>query len=428
MYSLYDHNGNKIVNKRLHKCYVKSLDRPGIKISNAANVKLSCDCLVGETKVLTDTGWKTMYEIAEPFEFGKFPINYVINGEIHKGSAPFCKGRQPTWRIDLDNGKHIIGTKDHKFYVRTLKGKTWVKLKNLKLGDSLILNDNPNTGSIDKNQSFWDFVFLGSLMGDGSVFGDGKPDLKLYNGKEEILDTLIASKVVRETKEIKNGVQVQFTNRAYELMCRHNFQNKISLNADSHEKVLGYLSGLLNTDGRFYSNYVDLHGGKYLEQLQDYLMQWGYSGIRLCVERKAGTETNFGVSTKDLYRLSINRQTLEKLLPNLCLTERQLAKLNFRKKSNMKKPKSKIVSISYAGRQQVYDITVPGKNRFVANGIVVHNCEAFMFWCEYALYKKKASDIYFSNGKPPVVRNPKMIPYPCKHIYKLGTAILAKNM
>lgn len=46
------------------------------------------------------------------------------------------------------------------------------------------------------------------------------------------------------------------------------------------------------------------------------------------------------------------------------------------------------------------------------------SCPYFLFNCEYALAKHGSSEIDYSNGKPPVVTNPRMIPMLCKHLFK----------
>ncbi len=57
------------------------------------------------------------------------------------------------------------------------------------------------------------------------------------------------------------------------------------------------------------------------------------------------------------------------------------------------------------------------------------NCDAFVFWGgEWALKQKGAADILYGNGQPPVVRNPKNIPWGCKHVIKVLREILKNQV
>lgn len=44
------------------------------------------------------------------------------------------------------------------------------------------------------------------------------------------------------------------------------------------------------------------------------------------------------------------------------------------------------------------------------------SCEHFLFSCEFALAKRSSSSIINSNGDPPVITNPSLLPMVCKHI------------
>jgi len=47
------------------------------------------------------------------------------------------------------------------------------------------------------------------------------------------------------------------------------------------------------------------------------------------------------------------------------------------------------------------------------------DCDRFQFVWEYALTKKGASTIRFSNGDPPVEKNPRLHAAGCKHVYRV---------
>lgn len=45
------------------------------------------------------------------------------------------------------------------------------------------------------------------------------------------------------------------------------------------------------------------------------------------------------------------------------------------------------------------------------------SCQWFKYVCEVSLWKEKSSDIKYSNGADPEIKNPREIPMICKHIY-----------
>lgn len=70
---------------------------------------------------------------------------------------------------------------------------------------------------------------------------------------------------------------------------------------------------------------------------------------------------------------------------------------------------------------QIYDVVVEGlmgPGTSVVSKYVKVSCSCDYFWshCEVALNAKDAADIKYSNGDKPVVTNPSMIPYVCKHL------------
>ena len=129
---------------RPHKCFIISRDHKagdGHRMYEKGNrVLVSCDCFTGDNRVLTKDGWKTMFEIAEPFT-GENSITYIVNGQEHVGTAPYYKGMQKVWELQLSNGRTVTATRNQRFltYVRK-EGTTtrkWRTLGRLSVGDRL---------------------------------------------------------------------------------------------------------------------------------------------------------------------------------------------------------------------------------------------------------------------------------------------------
>lgn len=411
----------------MHK-YVTTLEILG------KHVRVSCSCLAGDTLVLTDKGWKTMLELAEP-KSNKLTVTYLVNGKPYQGTAPFHSGKKPTWRLTFDNGLTVTSTADHRFLEsvgdrhrgdRANVHHKWTEARDLTLGSKVLVNSY-DAGDVAHNKTFYRAMFLGMIMGDGTV-SSGRPYIGMRKDPDQMLSFLAHSGFVQAIDRNSGYPRVSFTQQAVELMARAEFKNKESVTLTSHTQLLGYLSGLLVTDGSVAKELV-VHGGAHLKQVQKALISFGYYSAKIILVRPAGTETNKGVSTKDLYKLKLSRQDAAKLNGRLVLRRSQQKALDTQCQgySQTRDPYSKLVKIEYAGRQHVYDISVPEVQRFVANGFIVHNCDDFWSTWEYALAKRGAANSEYSNGEPPVVRNPKFVPGCCKHIFRLSELLIEQG-
>ncbi len=79
-----------------------------------------------------------------------------------------------------------------------------------------------------------------------------------------------------------------------------------------------------------------------------------------------------------------------------------------------------------------YAVSVHGTDseQHLYNGkiMVYCQCDYFTFTSEVALARKGASRILLSNGELPEVRNPRMVPTPCKHLFAVLAQIVRKRI
>lgn len=76
-----------------------------------------------------------------------------------------------------------------------------------------------------------------------------------------------------------------------------------------------------------------------------------------------------------------------------------------------------VTSVSPGGTHRVYDLVLKGEDHsFVANGVIVHNCEAFTYWGFKYIAWRKGYGIYKETRRPKV-RNPHQKGLICKHLY-----------
>lgn len=429
--------------RRYHETYIVGLDAKGEEkpLYKHKRVLVQCTCLTGDTKVLTDHGWKTIFELAQPHTPGHYPINYNVKGELFAGTPPFYTGKKKVFKITLSNGQTLTGTRDHQLLKHVSLGnrkflEKWTEIQDLKIGDKLLLNDFAQP-KIERTQDYWEAFFIGVMQGDGTLFANGKPNLKLFGHKHSILKVLTQLDLVKDVSEIKgrdNGLNVQFTQRASELCHRYKFDNKRSVKLDTFEQTMGYLAGLVATDGTVYKRGdILIRGAKeYLDPLNWKLMEYGIVQTRLYREREAGVKTNviqedYGVveSTKEMWALRISNQA--GVLKNLALSIYHRDRIDA-PPVRPRKAWAEIVDISFAGKQHVYDITVPGPHRFAANGVIAHNCESYIYTYEYANAWHGAAYLIYSNGEPPVWMNPSFAPGMCKHLIALSKIVIENNL
>lgn len=429
--------------RRYHETYIVGLDKNGEDkpLYKHKRVLVQCTCLTGDTKVLTDQGWKTIFELAQPHAPDHFPINYNIKGELFAGTTPFYTGKKKVYKLSLSNGQTITATRDHQFLKHVALGnrkflEKWEEVQDLNVGDKMLTNafEQPK---IERTQDYWEAFFIGVMQGDGTLFATGYPNLKLFGHKQSILKVLTPLGLVKDVSEIKgreNGMNVQFTQRAIELCHRYKFDNKRSVKLDTFEQTMGYLAGLVATDGTTYKNGDILIRGahEYLDQLNWKLMEYGIVQTTFYREREAGVKTcvidddyDVAESTKEMWALRISNQS--DALKNIALS------LYHRNRIDAAPPRprkawAEIVDISYAGMQHVYDITVPGPHRFAANGLIAHNCENYVYWWEYANARCGAAYLIYSNGEPPVWTNPGMSVGLCKHLVALSKIVIEENL
>ena len=430
---------NKTVKDR--NVYIIGLDSQTKPVTKQKRVMVSCDCVTGNTRVLTDQGWKTIYSIAGDHEPGHYPMTYMIKGKPYPGSVPYYKGKQKTYTLTLSNGNEITATGDHKFLVAVPRGSKnkWKKLKNLDVKDRLLLNTwDIDTSTIDKDSvEYLEMFLLGMMMGDGS-FTDAKqtlPELRLYGKKTEMAPYTLPLKVVKDQTFLKKGQRLSFNHRMKELLHRKGYSHKQGVDIENVNQLFGYLSGLVVTDGKVSGKNGDIEitgEYSYLKRLQEYCFQYGLANTRLKTypSESKGSITNYGARNQDLWHLTISANSILPYYENLLLRQDMVEKVDTNRQIRPSKVAVSIDAIYYSGRQDVYDITVPGPTRFVVEGnVFAHNCEDFVYHGgEYACTLHGAARIIYGNGEPPTFTNPGNVPYLCKHLVGFAHYCMDKGL
>ncbi len=79
------------------------------------------------------------------------------------------------------------------------------------------------------------------------------------------------------------------------------------------------------------------------------------------------------------------------------------------------------------GSGRVHQVSISSRNSQsplqTQQPLVTCTCEDFKYRCEYALAYRGYSIILHSNGEPPVIKNPRLSPFLCKHIIAVANAL-----
>jgi ribonucleoside-diphosphate reductase alpha chain len=401
-------------NPNKHEGYI-----PGVNLccESFSNVKPGVEahcCLAAGTKVMTEKGWQAIEECDGEKILVPFKSDRDFTPVYHFETAKLIdNGIKDVYRLTLKNGRTVEATGDHKFLVRhgsQNRHRQWLTLDEIKVGDRLEIQIPewylPEFYSVSRNLSD---AAIGWLIGDGWILDKS---IGVCFGSDE---TLALEKVVAEMAKIheatdyhfsaatkgvpsiridkRTGVRSWVTNKQsfreyltqeYGLTSGKGATKKLGklIKSLPAERLASILSGLFSADGCVHKtsnsrNYpvIQLSSAS-LELLND---------VRECLDC-------FGIpSTVAYYYSSKRKRSQGNLNISGWATERFMEVIGFdlcpdktskyqRARRSRKSEKqtyrrtSEVKSIEYIGEAQVYDLNIPNGHHFIAEGIIVHNC------------------------------------------------------
>lgn len=402
-------------------------------------VVFSCDCLPGDTRVLTDKGWQTINELLDhspSFDpITQFPVTYIVDGRPYKGSAPFFKGKKRLQELKLNNGFTLRGTSDHRVLkfvgYEQVNHKTasrtglsqlipqteWIEIKNINVGDKLIVTTSDSFQPVDKNQSYWESYFLGVFWGDGTI---NPPSITVCSHLS-ILEFIQKSGIELKLSGSHAKGRYLLDRVGKEVLKKYGYTEDSRHIVPDFSKVdvFAFLSGLIDSDGTVtVGGRATITGHVNLKILADHLVSMGVHGVKIKSYRKKGDTTNYGEAKRETLALTVSAHGMRSISHNL--TSVKYSNFTPKPKASDRQNVAEVVSVNRkAGPEYVYDIHVPQIHRFVAESVVVHNCERWKYMWEYSVWRKGAAEVIFGNGEPPNITNSRMRPAACKHIFRV---------
>ena len=362
-------------------------------------------CVVGDTLIANHDGLCTALDLV------KKPFEALVEGKTYHSTGFWKTGTKPTIKIDLQSGRNLILTEDHK--VMTTSG--WKKAKDLTSVDDIIINNHRDFDPIVDSSSA-DYArgyCLGNFLSDGNVSKDAA-QMKWWGEQKDIYqaDGLLLleqagwrnghHKVQQETTSVYTTIESQqLLNFAKEKGC---LQEGKHLSSPALVGSWSYLSGLIagyfDGDGTVIINFkkgnslrimsADLEN---LQFIQIGLNAFGIfskiykdrnpEGFRSLPDGNGGRQDYHCEATHELIISCDNIHRFSKFISIRNKNKQDsLANVNnnYQRTPNRTHFIDHILNKTYNGIQDVYDCEVAEVHAFDANSIYVHNC------CEIGLY------------------------------------------
>lgn len=379
-------------------------------VSSAGGMHCHFPCVPSSERVQTEFGYEYINNVQKN--------DILSTGKVIKQwmTSPM----EDIYEIILTDGRKLRLTNNHMIKVlskerfrnkktnwKYFRKEEWKELKDIKIGD--FIPTIPLGGKFKEKTEFNNEYFLlsGLFWGDGTsvddsllIYYDDKTD---HDSGESIKEKLIfpisdlqhnAKGIIRndsvnnsEIKKInygrKNGRKILYEmgfKKTYPAIDRR--LPEILFNCSEEELCL-FFEGWFSTDGSVSSNslIISLSNISY-DCLRDAQLLLAKIGIKSSVSdcKHLKTIVN-GKETPRASQLSISGYSNIKIFNDKIgfINNKSQKLLNLLSKSTKKtvNKSAKVKSIKYISREPVYDITVEKTHEFIAEGILVHNCDCY---------------------------------------------------
>jgi ribonucleoside-diphosphate reductase alpha chain len=337
---------------------------------------------------------------------GKTKVEYSVvkSGVIRVGT-------KDVYRVVTKEGFEIKATPDHRLLV--LKGERdrpagyeWKRVDELKPGDLLVIAPVEAPEDVGEDAMPLSVAYLlGRTVGDGSITVDkhNRPHIFVYFAKDELdeavalvdmLKTEFGSDVSYSLSETKTEIKLELlgtfaravASMVPELIHSDSKTRRVpeAVFRSKPRIIAAFLRGLFDADGTVDADSairLTSSSRELLRDVQQLLLLFGIYSVVYERRRKA---TAFRYMTKDgiektytsretYYELVIKNESRCRFVEKIGLAPKKAARVSL-KKCKREKPFATVEKVEYLGREVVYDFGVPEYHRYIAEGIVSHNC------------------------------------------------------
>lgn len=359
-------------------------------------------CVTADSWITTSEGLRQVKDLIDK------PFKALVDSNPYDSKGFWKTGTKPVYEIVTSRGYSFKATENHQ--ILTTDG--WVEVKDLVLGDMLVVDNSTLNTEVDQD-AFNKGWLVGEVWGNGCHNPDKYATYLCFWGDTQKERAERACSIVKELNQdyfspvvAKNVPSYNKKNKTAKVASRKldslvglyleegTKEIKNSLLEESKGFIKGFISGAFDSDGSISGNTKG--GGIQLQlcqnnkedllKIQLLLSLFGIvSTVRDMVVREEslmpdGKGGRKLYKVKPMYRLDIGRDCVEKFYKEIGFTHTEKQDKLRRliegkvKASYKSRYETEVISITYVGIEDVYDCTVPGADRFVCNGVVVHNC------------------------------------------------------
>lgn len=404
---------------RSHNCAVVLLAQlsEDEKIRYARSIKEHC--VAGGSFVDTAEGLIKIEDLAAQYKSHiPFSIGVHTKDGERRTSHAHNNGVKTVYELTTESGYKIKATEDHKFWTRRKDGSNdWVKLSDLNGDDMVVINASKDwptkivqlpqmqlaegkqsrgrayavkSSKLPTRMSLPMARLVGYILGDGCI---SDTRLTFTNKDEEIIQDFVRcfelvfgfAPPVRKQKAGYSQIS------CYQANVIQRFKSIPGVFGKSHEKYFPdeIMRSSRHVVGQCLGAYYDCDGHASTDRRtvtsvsEEMLRRMQLLLLKAGVYSKLIHQTLPGKNHRDRYVLeTAGIQNLEAWAGFVkCVHPRKSKRHKTAwKKYNRDYTLQRVVSIVKKGREKVYDLTVPETHSFVANGIVVHNCNNMWTW------------------------------------------------
>ncbi|MBF2088685.1 MAG: ribonucleoside-triphosphate reductase, adenosylcobalamin-dependent [Synechococcales cyanobacterium K44_A2020_017] len=370
-------------------------------------------CVTADTWVHTGDGPRQVKDL-----IGQQHSTYV-NGELFSTTPEgfFYSGTKPVLKLSTKDGRALRLTGNHKVLKVTAQTQKaqyteWVEAETLQPGDRILLHNHRTLQPWDGNGTFEAGWLLGSLLGDGSLAKTQWNDVAVlrYWETSQVEMSEYAIAALQTTVDYERRT----AEACYHQQLKHRVVGSTGLaklaagfgitqghktvtpqiEQGSYDFYRGFLRGLFDADGSVQGSQAKgvsvrlaQSNLSILEAVQRMLARLGIiaklyqerrpAGDRLLPDSDRNPAPYHCQAQHELIIANDNLQVFQQLIGFQEPTKAaKLAELldGYKRTLNRERFTTTVADVVADGMEAVYDCTVPGPNRFDANGFVAHNC------------------------------------------------------